>query len=248
MNDNKPTKAVPEWAINIKKRFDDMDKTQAEFCRKYGIEKSTCSKWVNGVHTPNPYGRECLCEFLAVPDWNWFLSQDERDRLAADYELKRFLSSKLGIMEILGMTIDDEGLKNLQSTYSYLKSLGFGDVIDRLEACGDTACISAVIMSWDQVFYEFYQTLEPLIERYCHSAQELVDTYRDTVETKRGETIKGLLVLKKEVSEELDAKVAELGEEFKFSLTGKFDELRNVHFELYKAEKYPTPEEQDKGE
>ena len=146
---------VQEWSINLKKRFEDLGKTQVEFSRKYGIDKGTVSKWVHGLHMPGSYGRDCLCEFLEVPDWNWFLSQDERDRLAADYELKRFLSSKLGIMEILGMTIDDEGLKNLQSTYSYLKSLGFADVIDRLEACGDTACISAVIMSWDQVFYEF---------------------------------------------------------------------------------------------
>lgn len=231
MDDNNTKKAVPEWAINLKKRFDDLDKTQAEFCRKYGIEKSTCSKWVNGVHTPNAYGREKLCEFLEVPDWNWFLSQDERDRLAADYELKRFLSTKLGITKTLGITISEEGLKNLQFTYNYLVSLGFDDVVDRYEASGCIADIATIIVSWNQVFFEFYQTLEPLLEGYSHAVNELSTSYREILETEHGKKIMGFL----SASEELEEKTAELGKEFKFSLTGEFDKLTNVHFELYKA-------------
>lgn len=229
---------VQEWSINLKERFDDLGKTQMEFSRKYGIDKGTVSKWVHGLHMPGSYGRDCLCEFLEVPDWNWFLSQEERDRLASERELKRFLSSEVGMLDTTGLIPSKEALLQLNDTYSFLKTLGFEEVVKKFEARGDTLNIATLISEWNLVFFWFYQTLEPLLEAYCSDRSEITEQHREEVKLDSGETAKAPV----QFSDELKNQLTELGKKYSFSLHGTFDELGNIVFDLY--EKHPAPKEQ----
>lgn len=230
----------PEWADNLKARTKELGLKQKDFVDRYDVPKSTVSKWFNGVQEPDSYNKNLLCEFLEVPDWNWFLSPEERDRLASERELKRFMSSTVGVIDTIGVGASKEALQILNETYSFLKTFGFEEVVKKFELQGETASIATLILEWSHVFYCFYQTFEPLLENYCSDKSAITELYRKEVELDSGETVKTSVPF----GDELKNQLTELGKKYSFSLHGTFDELGNIIFDLY--EKRPAPKEQGK--
>lgn len=210
---------------------------------------SSARNWSTGTKLMKEKYRKEITKKLELDPHYFDLEYSEEfiTKKKSEEELDSFLSSKYGSLYTLGMAITEDGLKNLRSTYQFLLSLGFGEITERLTASGDTAIIASLIQEWNNVFYGFYQALEQMLEDYCTKAQAITDSYRPDVETGRGKS-KIFLMLNKNDAEALERKIADLGKNYGFFLSGTFDEMRSVHFDLYKAIKCPAPEEQDKGE
>lgn len=210
----------------------------------------SASNWSAGRKVMSQEYRENITKALDL-DPHYFdleYSDEFRTKQESAEELNYFLSSQLGALSVQGMTMSKDGLQNLQATYAFLKSLGFDEVVERLESSGDTATVASLIEQWNNVFYNFYETLEPMLEEYCTKTQNVMDSYRPDLETRRGKTVKGFLMLNDKEAEEMENKIATIGKDYSFFLSGAFDTMQSVHLKLYKAFKNPAPKEQDEGE
>ena len=209
------------------------------------VSVSSAINWSAGKKLMRETHREEITKKLEL-DPHYFdleYSKECRMKRKSEEELNYFLSSTVGVLDIIGLLPSNEALQSLNQTYSLLKSFGFDKVVKKFEARGDTASIASLIHEWNNAFYVFYLTLEPLLEDYCSDVNKITDPTRKEVEIENK-------VVKTPVqfNDKLINQLSELGEKYSFFLAGTFDALGNIDFELYKAEKYPAPEEQDKGE
>lgn len=214
-----------------------------------GSSVNTSASWSAGSKVMSQKYRKILTEVFNLDPHYFDLEYSEEfiQKQKSAEELDYFLSSQTGAFDVQGMLISEDGLQNLQATYLFLQSLGFEKVVERLLSTGDAAIIANIIESWSNVFYNFYETLEPMLEEYCADAQTVRDSYRPDVKTRQGETIKGLLMLNDKDVEEMDSKIADIGKNYSFLLSGTFDGMQNVHLDLYKTFKNPAPKEPKKS-
>ena len=211
---------------------------------KAGCSVNASASWSAGRKVMSQKYRKRLTEVFSLDPHYFDLEYSEEfiQKQKSAEELNYFLSSQAGAAIVQGMTISEDGLRNLNATYLFLQSLGFAKVVERLVSTGDAAIIANVIEKWNNVFYNFYETLEPMLEEYCADTQSVMDSYRPNVKTTSGRTIKGLLTLSNKDSEEMNSKIADIGKSYSFQMSGTFDEMQNVHLDLYKL--FPAPKEQ----
>lgn len=238
MANKKKATEVPQWSKNLKARFKELGKLQKDFTAKYGTEKGTVSRHVNGVQEPDPVNKKHYVEFLEVPDWNWFLSEEEREKLAQDKRAKELFENTDAYKSETDVCASQEALDGFSRAHKYLSGIGFKPVEEKLKKQGKINQIANLCFMWDSVFRSMFHSLEPLFEAFLEDCQTVEDSHREDT-----------------LSTEVDSKEQELqkiAEQYSFIIGGQFDYLYNVNLEYMRTvslkAKNPAPKEQDKGE
>lgn len=218
--------AIPTWTKNLQIRAATLGKKQIDFCREYGYDKSTVSRWFNGRQEPRQHAKNKLCEFLNIPSWSWLLSKEEQLWLEQEEELKLILSERGAYMDITGSGMSLDAYDTVRETFHLLLIFGFQDVINRYKKNGEIAKIAPLITVLTMAIRGLYQSLEPSLESYCNEYQG--------IRAKHSEPSRPL-----EFPSDLETLEAlrNVGIEHSFALTGEFDGIGNIKFNLYERHK-----------
>lgn len=239
MANSKTATQIPQWAINLKARFRELGKTQKAFSEKYGIDQGTVSRNVKGKQEPDPENKNHYVEFLEVPDWNWFLSEDERERLEQEKRAKELFKSTSAYVHETHVNVSQEALDAFARVHKYLLGIyGFDRIEKKLTEQGKINQLGDLCFMLDSIFRNTFINLEPLIEDFLEDYQSVEDKHKNLTTIAEDD----LRILE----------LQEIAEQYGFIISGRFDYLHNVNLEFMRTipleEKCAAPKEPKKVE
>lgn len=209
--------------------------TNEVFAEIADTQPSSVSYWCNAKKLMSNKYRKRITQALGL-DAHYFdleyspeYLQDKEEQEDIDF----FLNEVNYYMDLTGVGVPKSEHKNLQVTYQFLKTLGFQDVIDRYKQGERGKELASLLLIWRNVFIHLFPVLEQLLEDYASDAQDIVDAHRKT---------NSISFPSEEEAQQEIQELEALAKDYRFFLTGDFDNCRNVILKLY--DNHPKREEQ----
>lgn len=204
-------------------------------------QPSSVSYWCNAKKLMSYKYREAITQALGLDAHYFDLEYSPeyiRDKEEQE-DINFFLESVNYYMDLTGVGIPQDVHNDLKATYHFMKTLGFQEVIDRYKKEGKGIELASLLLTWRNVFVRLFPLLEDFLEDYSSDAQIIVDAHRN------GNSIS---FPNEEEAEKEMQELENLAKEYRFFLTGDFDNCRNIIFNLYDNHRKSAPMERDNKE